>query len=127
MKIITGRHARDLWEPGKHVKAKCFFPEINRESICYFGIHPTDLIEKCKSLVNEDEIVTVSEIVIRFFCREVRLGRMKADELEIVYYPDQSKDPIYISVDNKGDFLVPWPDNLFDEDFYLLFDSPEKE
>ena len=125
MKIITGRHADDL------VKAKVtterlnhFFPEVSDAG---FGLHPTDLIEKCKTLTG-DQVVTVSEIVIRFFRREVRFGRMKADDLEIFYIPDQdgdSKDAFVIGIDDEGEFLQPWPDALFDEDYHLIFDSPE--
>jgi len=128
MKIITGRHADDLIGAKKSTSSlNHFFPEVSDGG---FGIHPTDLLEKCATLTG-DQIVTVSEHVILYFCNQVQLGKMKASDLEIIYIPEQNgemtKHAISIQVDDKGDFVTPWPDMLFEESFYLRFPSPEKD
>lgn len=59
--------------------------------------------------------VTVSEIPILFFMREIRKGRLRTDELEL-WCGDRR-----IELSNKGEFIDYWDGGFFELGFHLRF------
>jgi hypothetical protein len=48
-------------------------------------------------------------------CKGVRKGELRTDEVQIFCGERE------INLDIKGDFIEPWPDDLFEAAFYLIF------
>ena len=61
--------------------------------------------------------LTGSEHYILRLLQAVRNGDLRTDELQLF-----CKD-VKIDVDVKGEFIQPWPDDLFEAAFYLRFDK----
>jgi hypothetical protein len=61
--------------------------------------------------------LTGSEHYILRLLQAVRNGDLRTDELQLF-----CKD-VQIDVDVKGEFIQPWPDDLFEAAFYLRFDK----
>lgn len=66
--------------------------------------------------VGEIDRLTGSEHYILRLLKAVRDGELRTDEIQLF-----CKD-VKIDVDVKGEFIQPWPDDLFESDFYLRFD-----
>lgn len=62
--------------------------------------------------------LTGSEHYILRILQAVRNGELRTDEIQLF-----CKD-VKIDVDVKGEFIQPWPDELFEADFNLRFDRP---
>ena len=60
--------------------------------------------------------LTGSEHYILRLLQAVRNGELRTDELQLFC------KEVKIDVDVKGEFIQPWPDELFDAAFYLRFD-----
>lgn len=65
--------------------------------------------------------LTGSEHYIRRILQAVRSGVLRVDDIE-VYFKD-----ILMEVSKEGNFLNPWPDELFESSFHLLFNDYPKE
>lgn len=59
---------------------------------------------------------TGSEHYILRIMKGVRIGELRTDDIHI----EACGRTVYVDV--KGDFIQPWPDDLFEADFYLRFD-----
>jgi hypothetical protein len=59
---------------------------------------------------------TGSEHYILRLLKAVREGKLRTDEISIQACGRK------IDIDIKGEFIQPWPDDLFEADFYLRFD-----
>jgi hypothetical protein len=83
------------------------FEEGIRRAEAALALHPG----KCISLRFSSE-----HVLLRILA-EVRKGNLRTDELTII---DQEGNVI-AEVDVKGQFICPWPDDLFEASFYLTF------
>ncbi len=59
--------------------------------------------------------LTGSEHYILRILQAVRCGILRTDEIKLYCYGKP------IDIDVKGEFIQPWPDELFDADFHLRF------
>ena len=109
-RIYTGRNAAAAIESGNDDCIR--FPEVRGG----LPLHPKDVIDQCDSgTFTGCEIITLSEHLILWFCREVRERRITGDAVE-VYYGGKR-----LRLDDDGEFLDRWPDGFFDERGELLF------
>jgi hypothetical protein len=67
--------------------------------------------------IGEIRRLTGSEHYILRLLQAVRNGELRTDELQL-FCKDRK-----IDVDVKGEFIQPWPDDLFEAAFYLRFDK----
>lgn len=76
-----------------------------------------ELAEKMIAASRTQDVVvdTGSEHFILRICKEVRLGKLRTDEVVFNAFGRQ------YHLDVKGDFIEPWLDGLFEADFYLRF------
>jgi hypothetical protein len=61
--------------------------------------------------------MTGSEHYILRLLQAVRNGDLRTDELQLFC------NDVQVDVDVKGEFIQPWPDELFEAAFYLRFDK----
>jgi hypothetical protein len=93
-----------------------WFPETKFYSM--FGEIPLTNPEILKLLpeLTGKNIVTVNEVVILMFLREVRMGRMRTDELEL-WCGD-----VEMSISKKGEIIDYWDGTgFFETGFHLRF------
>lgn len=90
------------------------FPELRRVN---GGILPRTEEEQVWRLPEllGTTIITLSEIIILIFLREIRKGRMRTDQLDL--YCDGRK----IDVGLTGDMIDPWDGGFFETGFNLRF------
>ena len=91
-----------------------WFPEIEFVKGSYSPLTEYEILMKCPSLVGKT-FVTVSEIPILFFMREIRKGRMRTDELEL-WCGD-----VEITVSDNGMMVDCWDGGFFELGFNLRF------
>jgi len=94
----------------------------------YYDEHPCDHfkteIAKAARDIKDHKLVpgivrmTGSEHYILRLLQAVRNGDLRTDELCLFC------NGVQVDVDVKGEFIQPWPDDLFDADFNLRFDRP---
>lgn len=93
--------------------------------IVHYGEYPCDHFRKEISKADFDlashkhagEILrlTGSEHYIRRLLQAVRCGKLRTDEVAF-HCGDRT-----VAVDAKGEFITPWPDDLFEAAFHLQF------
>jgi len=93
-----------------------WFPELTGYGDCCLlrPLTEYEILMKCPSLVGKT-FVTVSEIPILFFMREIRKGRMRTDELEL-WCGD-----VEITVSDNGMMVDCWDGGFFELGFNLRF------
>jgi hypothetical protein len=141
--IYTSNSAKNLISlSGKNL---IYWPEIeydcDLESSC--SLHPQEIEKECEKLLDNHnfrmttyseqnpirnmDIVTLNGIVILFFLRAVRKGFISPENLKIIYRFENREfewdgiEEITIGVDDKGELLQPWPDEMFDITYHLRF------
>lgn len=80
-------------------------------------------IENSKANENQWIIETHSELLILRVLRHIRRGLLSPEDVSVLYV-NPGKDGSEISelrIDEKGDFIDPWPHGFFDEDVVELF------
>ena len=91
-----------------------WFPELGFLNGMDIPLTSREIIAKLPKLIGTT-MITVSEIIILMFLREVRLGRIRSDELEIWCNGDQVK------ITNEGEFYDRWEGGFFEDGFNLRF------
>jgi len=91
-----------------------WFPENTFSAGWTISCTEWEILMRCPQLVGKT-IVTVSEIPILFFLREIRKGRMRTDELEL-WCGDRR-----IGVGIDGDMIDYWDGGFFELGFNLRF------
>jgi hypothetical protein len=105
---------------GEHVEGPDFeiidvwFPETKFTSGEYNPLTEWEILRKCPNLIGRT-FVTVSEIPILFFMREIRKGRMRTNELEL-WCGDR-----LIELSSDGRFVDMWDGGFFELGFNLRF------
>jgi hypothetical protein len=92
------------------VKIDHYFPEVQWGN----PIHEHQQVALALTLTGTD-ILTLSQIIIRTFLREVRLGHLAASDLEIYCDGDLQE------IDIKGDLINYWPGGFYETSFNLIF------
>jgi hypothetical protein len=81
--------------------------------------HHTQEIAKAEYHIKHKDVditcLTGSLHYLLRICRGVRKGELRTDEVQIFCGERE------INLDIKGDFIEPWPDDLFEAAFYLIF------
>ncbi len=119
------------------------FPEL------YFGmpVHPKVQLKLIEDLMNEFKgfttptvifMTTHSEHIMLWLLREVKFGRLSAQDITVTWVfgeidPRQWIDisntdeikTLDLRLDSEGDFIDKWPNGFFNERMELLFDEPE--
>jgi hypothetical protein len=90
-----------------------YFPEVQWGCIP-MPIHEHQQVALALTLTGTD-ILTLSQIIIRTFLREVRLGLLAASDLEIYCDGDLQE------IDIKGDLINYWPGGFYETSFNLIF------
>ena len=98
-------------EDDKFEVVDVYFPELSQDGEC-FPLTEWEILMKCPQLVGKT-FVTVSEIPILFFMREIRKGRLTDIELW------GGDNRVELSI--KGDMLDPWDSGFFELGFELGF------
>jgi hypothetical protein len=93
------------------VKIDHYFPEVSRG---LEPIHEHQQVALALTLTGTN-ILTLSQIIIRTFMREVRLGHLAASDLEIYCDGDLQE------IDIKGDLINYWPGGFYETSFNLIF------
>ncbi len=91
-----------------------WFPETKFLSGEYNPLTEYEILMKCPDLVGKT-FVTVSEIPILFFMREIRKGRLRTDEVEL-WCGDR-----LIELSSDGGFIDYWDGGFFETGFRLRF------
>lgn len=87
----------------------------------YASEHFTQEIRKADQLIREHKevgdiaVLTGSEVFIRRICQAIRCGKLSGSDVSL-YVGDRR-----FLIDVKGQFIDPWPDDLFEITFNLLF------
>ena len=108
-----GLSAHDLLAT-THADADFYFPEITWVLGTAYPLNEWEQLFLLPKLI-ETTIITLSEIIILSFCREIRKGRMRTDELEL--YCDGRR----IEVSTDGGFIGYWDGGFFETGFNLRF------
>ena len=107
----TGELMDIVLEDDKFEVVDVYFPELSQDGEC-FPLTEWEILMKCPQLVGKT-FVTVSEIPILFFMREIRKGRLTDIELWC------GDNRVELSI--KGDMLDPWDSGFFELGFDLRF------
>ena len=93
-----------------------WFPEIEYKiaGAAPTPLHPVEQIELCPKMVGKT-VVTLSEHIILWFLREIGLGNLVPEDVEL--YCDGHR----IRIDETGELIDRWPGGFFRERGDLLF------
>lgn len=123
------------------------FPELYQN----MSVHPKIQLKIFEDLMNQWKtyfsplifITTHSEHIMLWLCREIKLGKLSAQDITVTWVfgePDPQKwidisspDAFFLHdiktldlrLDNDGDFIDKWPNGFFDERMNLFFNEPE--
>lgn len=97
--------------------------------VVHYGEYPCDHFKreiakadsdiKHHAYVGEIARLAGSEHYILRLLQAIRCGVLRTDEIQL------NVDGKVIDVDVKGEFIQPWPDDLFEADFYMRFSDYE--
>lgn len=110
---------RTIWFPEVRHNGRWSFPPV-------IPYHESELPGVALSLIGR-RIVTVSEIIILTLLREVRMGRMRTDEIDLFCVHTDIDDRSIVGhrnvgVDIKGQLITPWGgEGFFEEGFNMVF------
>ena len=100
-------------------------PEEIVQSVCELVAEFYDRVMNAKRSPFHLYIFTLSEVVLRTICNLVRNGLLDGIKVEFVWY-DKDLEQITVPLDAKGEMTSPWPDDMFDMQFNLLFHGVPK-
>ena len=107
--------SQQLVENTAEMGVDVYFPETIRIGDSIMPLLEWEQVALLPNLIGK-RIVTVSEIIILMFLREVRKGRMRTDELEL--YCDGRR----IGMSTDGSMIDPWDGGFFETGINLRFD-----
>jgi hypothetical protein len=112
--MTTGQLLDMVLEDDRFNVIDTYFPELSQDGQC-FPLTEWEILMKCPQLLGKT-FVTVNEIPILFFMREIRKGRLRTDEVEL-WSGDRR---VELSV--KGEFIDYWDvGGFFELGFHLRF------